>query len=452
MQEKIRALLQPLAGRRVAIVGFGREGLSSYRLLRRVFPEMPLLVADRNPVTLPGDDPRTRVVTGEGYLDACRDCDVLLKSPGIPTFDLDPALTAKMTCQTHLFLRALGAQTVGVTGTKGKSTTSSLLHHVLRAAGRDARLVGNIGAPVFDSLEDATAETVFVSELSCHQLEDSPASPRTAVLLNLHEEHLDHYGTVERYYAAKKQIFRHQGPGDFLLYDYGNPHLAPAEIPAGVEALTYSVADPAADLLARDGTLRLRTPGGVHTLSLDPARVPLRGAHNFGNIGVVYAVARRFGVPDDTFRRAVETFRGLPHRLEPVGVFGGVEYFDDSISTIPATAIAGVESLGNVGCLILGGMERGIDYTPLADFLAARPVPVVVLLPDTGPRLLALLRERGVAGRLLLARDLPDAVALARRWTKPGTQCLFSPAAASYHAYRNFEERGRHFQALLRGE
>ncbi len=437
-------LVKEFENKKIAILGFGREGLSTYRFIRSFFPQARLIIADKNPVTL--DDRNVSVFSGESYLDACKDCDLVMKAPGIPTFDMPKWILPKLSCQTHLFLKHFGDKTVGVTGTKGKSTTSTLIYHILKESGKKALLVGNIGFPVFDSLNEIDGDTVVVYELSCHQLEHSPNSPKTAVLLNLHEEHLDHYGTLENYFNAKKNIFLHQNSGLFV-YDYGNENILGEELSQNkAKKLTASTLHPQADIFSADGKIRFKNK----EISFDTEKLPVKGTHNLGNIGVAYAVASSFGISDNDFISAVYSFKGLPHRLQFVGNFDGIDFYDDSISTIPATAIAGIKSLNNVGSIMLGGMERGIDYTPLCVFLKENPLPAIILMPDTGLRLYEMLCKIGLKDICHVSKGLSDAVNLAKKYTPKGTACLFSPAAASYHQFKNFEERGNEFQQLIK--
>lgn len=434
----LSSLIKEFENKKVAILGFGREGISTYHLIRRFYPEMSLIIADKNPVTL--DDGNVDIVTGDDYLDACRDCDLVMKAPGIPTFNMPHWIIPKITCQTHLFLKHFGHLTVGITGTKGKSTTSSLIYHILASSGKKSLLVGNIGSPVFDSLDEITSDTAVVYELSCHQLEHCPYSPEIAVLLNLYEEHLDHYGTLENYFNAKKNIYLHQKSGLFI-YDLGNENVSNIK----VNSLTASIKDAAADIYSADGKITFKG----RTLSLNTQKIKIKGAHNLGNIGIAYAVTSTLGVSDADFENAVYSFEGLNHRLQFIGTFEDISYYDDSISTIPATAIAAMESLKNIGSIMLGGMERGIDYSPLCEYLKNHPVPAIILMPDTGKRIYDMLCDAGFKN-CYLADSLENAVALAKKHTPQGTVCLFSPAAASYHQFKNFEARGDAFQKLIK--
>ena len=198
-------------GKTVCILGFGREGKSTYKILKKYCSPASIAIADLNPVDrsaneLPDD---VKLICGEDYQKSLDDFDMVFKSPGIVLEKQPEELKCEITSETQIFFSVYREQIIGITGTKGKSTVTSLIYHILRESGKDCRIAGNIGIPVFDIAEDISEETIIVCELSCHQLEYMTVSPAKAVFLNLFEEHLDHYGTLENYYNAKKNIYLH---------------------------------------------------------------------------------------------------------------------------------------------------------------------------------------------------------------------------------------------------
>ena len=210
MKDTIRGLVY---GKRILLLGYGREGRSTLQLLQEVGGFAAIAIADQNTIT----DTAVPCICGEGYQAVIEDYDVVFKSPGIVLEKPFDSYKALITSQAEVFMSVYGRQCIGVTGTKGKSTTATLLYHVLRRAGIDSVLLGNIGIPPFDRIEEITPQTVVVLELSCHQLEYTRFDPHIAVLLNIYEEHLDHYGTLEKYRAAKENIYRWQMPQDLLF-------------------------------------------------------------------------------------------------------------------------------------------------------------------------------------------------------------------------------------------
>ncbi len=438
-------LLQMIAGKKVLLLGFGREGKSTYTLLTEVGGYASITVADKMQVTLPPESDAT-CICGDAYQDTLDDYDVIFKSPGIVLNRPFESYKCFITSQTEVFLAVYGQQTIGITGTKGKSTTATLLYHVLKTAGVEAVLLGNIGIPPFERVEEMSEWTVAVMELSCHQLEFTRFAPHTAVLLNVYEEHLDHYGTVEKYRAAKENIYRWQEYGSFLFCNVEN---LPADGTHKGTVISVSGDGTPADVMLENGTVTL-ADGTQYTI---PAKdISLLGQHNAFDIGIVYAICNRTGISDETFTAALKSYQPLPHRLQLVGEYDGIRFYDDSISTIGETTIRALETLPDTDSVLIGGMERGIDYTVLVEYLAASKVPHIILMEATGKRIyaevMALSPEH--PERFIPVKDLKEAVTTAKRVTAKGKICLLSPAAASYGIFRNFEERGDVFQQLVK--
>ncbi|MBR6106901.1 MAG: UDP-N-acetylmuramoyl-L-alanine--D-glutamate ligase [Oscillospiraceae bacterium] len=438
----LKLLKDTAADRRVLLLGYGREGRALCKRLMQVGGYAALGIADAKEIADAPDG--VSLHTGADYQDAMRDYDIVFKSPGIVLTDghRPEQLPCRVTSLTELFLTAYRSQIIGITGTKGKSTTSSLLYHVLQTAGVPSVLGGNIGIPTAELYEQITPETVIVTEIGVHQLEYCHVSPKTAVFLNLYEEHLDHYGTFEYYAFCKENIYRNQQPGDFLLC--GQPGL-PAEGDCKAEVIRFEKDAPDADVTLLNGdTAQYRG----ETLRL-PDDMALTGVHNRCNCAVVFALARRLGVPSAEILRGIQSFQPLPHRLSPVGTFHGIRWYDDSISTACETCIQALSSLPDTDTVLIGGMDRGISYQPLLDYLVQSPVPHIILMSDSGKRIMSEAPDV-LRPRLSYADALPEAVALAKKITAPGKICLLSPAAASYNVYQNFEKRGEHFQTLAK--
>jgi UDP-N-acetylmuramoylalanine--D-glutamate ligase len=413
----------------VLILGFGKEGASTYRVLSRVGGYARLDIADRGDTDI--DAPLADAVfTGSGYTDALDGYDIVFKSPGVVVAPEDVPRKCLVTSQTDIFLGVYGSQTVGVTGTKGKSTVSTMIYHVLRENGKDCLLAGNIGTPVFDVFESVSRETILVLELSCHQLEYCRRSPHTALFLNLYEDHLDHYGTFARYARAKANIYAHQSLSDTLI--------CPPEFnPGGSRAHKIFADTPAAAFI---GNGLLESAG-------------LRGEHSRLNCAFAYLACSLYGVDETGFARALGSYRALAHRLEFLGAMGGADYYDDSISTTAESAVSAVKSVPNAQVLLVGGMDRGIAYDGLAKFLAGSGLSYVILMYESGKRVYEIMRGLSPClPRLILADDLYRAAELAKKLVAPGGACILSPAAASYGHFKNFEERGDVFRKLIFSE
>ena len=416
-EEQLKALL---AGRRLLIAGYGREGRSAEQIVKRLLPDAQYSVA------VQVEQGKWKEESGEWHEDW--PFDRVIKSPGIPNFQF-PAFDYQLTSLTDLFLQVYGDLTIGVTGTKGKSTTASLIHHLLPGS----ILAGNIGIPLFDILDDIREESIVVAELSCHQLENIHRGPHIAVLLNLFQEHLDHYENYMGYKMAKMQIALKQREGDHFFYCTDNeelrnlvgayPSVRPCMHP-------YSLSDITDE----------------ERILLDAC--PLEGEHNRSNALVACRVAALVTrQPISTFNIQLSTFTGLRHRMEKVGVYNGITWYDDSISTIPAAAIAAVRALGRVDTLILGGFDRGIDYSPLVDFLKEYPVKNLVFVGAAGRRILSTINYQ--LSTYIVEDDYTKIVPWCAEHTGQGGVVLLSPAAASYDAFKNFEHRGDFYREQI---
>ena len=394
-----------LDGRRVALWGLGRETRALRVQLEARLPNTVIsAVIDED---TPEDEVRA----------ALADADVLIRSPGVsiykPLIQAARAAGLPVGTATGLWLAERGGRhVIGVTGTKGKSTTATIVAHLLRRAGMSVELAGNIGRPVIE-LIGLDPATWVVLELSSYQIADLEVGPEVALLTNLSREHTDWHGSEERYRADKLRLF---------------------DLP-GVRAAVRPLGD-----------------RGGWPLVVPAAEVPLRGAHNAQNVAAAVAAIQAAGLPLPELPGALAGLEPLPHRLQTVHVDErGVEWIDDSISTTPVSAVAAIEAFtGRPLVLIAGGADRAQDYAPLGQALASRREPTaLVLLPDTGAAIAAAAAAFGfAAARMSTAGDMREATRLAGALAQPGAVILLSPAAPSFNAYRDFEERGDHFAAL----
>ncbi len=393
MKEKI---VDALEGKRVLIWGYGREGKSSEDFIKEHCKNTKVTIFEGKREDIVDDD-----------------YDIVLKSPGIVMEEENP----KFSSQTILFMNQFRDQTIGVTGTKGKSTTSCLLYEGLKSAGKKCVLLGNIGLPCFNYVDEIDRDTVVVFELSCHQLAHLEDAPKYSIFLNLYPEHLDYYGTVEKYAAAKANIITHQGRGDYCLVGDNVPEL------------------------------QAKSSGQVVKTTSRQWKMSILGSHNCLNAEFAFIMLTDIiGLDADKVIPGIEGFKGLPHRLQLLGEKNGVRYIDDSISTIPEAAISATYAVPDTATLLIGGMDRGIDYSKLVNFIKASPEYNFILMYSSGER---IYKEVSGCTNVTKVADLPEAVEMAERITPLGKACLLSPAAASYGYFKNFEERGDIFRELL---
>jgi UDP-N-acetylmuramoylalanine--D-glutamate ligase len=464
--EQIRKRIE---NKKVLILGFGREGKSTLKLFLQIGGAKELAIGDVREISLTElaeQEPEfagldlSQVVLrcGTDYQQAIDDYDLVMKSPGIVLEKTADAYQVEILSQMQLVFEEYREQIIGITGTKGKSTTTTLLYHILKEAGRPAVLAGNIGIPVFDMLHQLTADSILVLELSCHQLEYMTVSPKCGILLNIYEEHLDHYGTMERYIASKEKIYVNQIEGDVL---YVHPSVAPKKGMHKGKCILVNEVDINQNMdenqsTAGDGQVVLqgtKMTYGERSLQLPVKEMSLLGAHNYLDIAFVYGICCDLGISDDSFLKGLCSYIPLPHRLQYIGTCNDVSYYDDSISTIDETTIQALNTIPNADTILIGGMDRGISYVNLERYLSDAPVAHIILMEETGKRIYEEIQHdlpdfKGKE-RLHVVAHLEDAVSLAKEITQKGGSCILSPAAASYGIFKNFEERGDCFRTLV---
>ncbi len=428
-------IIEYIKNKKILVLGYGREGISTYNYIRKHLPKKKITIADKNYIKT--DDENTDVICGDDYLSCLGDFDLVFKSPGIAFLDdVKYPATTEITCQTDMFLRFSKPTVVGITGSKGKTTTSTLIYEMLKAGGKNTCLIGNIGVPVFEKADEGE-DLIAVIEMSSHQLEFTTASPKVAVLVNIYEEHLDHYKTgFDGYANSKLNITRYQNKEDYFVYNDEQDVGHGLDITKAIGGTPVKV-----------GFTKAENDEFVNELWHSTEH--LKGEHNRQDIAYALTAARIFQVDDESVRNAIKGFKGIEHRMEFVGKLGGVSYYNDSIATIPTAVMGAIKALKNVETLIFGGLDRGIDYKEFTDFLIKSDIKNLIGLPETGHDILDDVKLHNTSINAVYAENMEDAVINAIRVTNENGVCLFSPAAASYNFYKNFEEKGRHFKELV---
>lgn len=443
--------IQELRGKNIAIWGLGSEGWSTLKMIRKKFPAVSLTVLnDKNHApemeTMLRNDPFLTLVSGEEVKNVLQNFDVVIKSPGISQYreeiEQAKAKGVVFTSATKLwFGEHANDRTICITGTKGKSTTSSLITHLLRNSGKRVTLGGNFGTPMLDMLEVEPKPDFWVIEMSSYQISDFDGSPFIALLLNLFPEHLDWHKNVENYYNDKLNIFANQKEGQKAIINKLDPN-------------TQLYLD------------KINTPvyfndkNGFHVVDGDIYKgeekvfsgsdVPIPGNHNLSNICAALTVVEQAGIDYKKCIGSIKTFKGLPHRLYPWGSKNDILFIDDSISTTPQSAIAALETYkGKETTILLGGFDRGLNVDELAKYVVENNTHAVITMPDNGPRIHeAISKEmegKSTTLRLIEANDLDDAVKKAKEITNSGGVVLLSPGAPSYGKFKNFADRGDSF-------
>jgi UDP-N-acetylmuramoylalanine--D-glutamate ligase len=432
-----------LKEKRILILGFGREGRDTFEFLSKIFPKITFGIADKDKnCKLKIENCKLRKVKwhlGENYLKSLKDYDVIIKSPGIPIHlpEVERAFKeGKITSQTEIFLKNCEGKVVGVTGTKGKSTTASLIYKVLKEGKLKVHLVGNIGKPVLNYLLSQTKNKIFVYELSSHQLYKLRVSPQVAVFLNFYPDHLDYYKDLKEYLMAKANITLWQTENDFLIYNFNDKNVR--EIAKKSKAKKIPI---------KNCSNVLKNIGIKET--------PFFGKFYGLNIACAIKVGEIFGIEKKKIKKVIEKFKSLPHRLEYVGKFKGIEFFNDSASTTPTTTIEALRSLGKkVQTLIVGGYDKGFDFKELAKEILKRKIKNLILFPDVGEKvwreILEIVKDETQLPKTILVQNMKDAVKVAFKITQRNKICLLSPAAASFGIFRDYKERGNLFKKYLK--
>ena len=440
-----------LAGRRVALWGWGREGRAAWRAIRAHLPALPLTLFCRAEEWADAQalhDAALRVET-DASAERLSAFEIVVKSPGISPYR-DEAAQAAARGTRFLGGTALwfaghpDAQAVCVTGTKGKSTTTALLAHLLRAGGHRTALAGNIVLPLLELLDPDPVPAFWAIELSSYQTGDVAVSgvrPEVAVALNLFPEHLDWHGSEARYIEDKLRLLTDAKPRVAVL-NAADARLAALELPDS-EVRWFGRAD--AWHLRGDALHR------GDAFVMDTASLPLPGRHNRGNLCAVLAAIEALGLDARPLAPHAATFRPLPHRLQALGVRDGIAYVNDSISTTPHATLAALDCFRDRRVAVLvGGHDRGVDWQGFADAMRARAPAAIVTMGQNGPRIHALLAPVSAQARFVLraADDLAGALAEARAALAGEGVLLLSPGAPSFGPYKDYVARGRHFAEL----
>ena len=443
----INEIIDFLKDKNIAILGFGIEGKSSYNFIRKHLSEKSLTIiceeeCEEEKKEILEKDKFVDFVTGENYLENLEQYDIILKTPGISFKDLDISkLENKITSQLELFLEYKKCTTIGVTGTKGKSTTSTLLYEVLKNQGKDVYLLGNIGTPAFDEIDKIENDSIVVLELSSHALQYLKKSTDIAILLNIYEEHLDHYKSFYEYINAKLNIFKNQNEQGIAIFNSDNENIKYQfkKTDYGVTLTGQRKTNNTLEL--KDGEIFLNDK---KIFKVDENKMLLKGTHNINNIMFVLAVCQIMNLDMQKALETIQTFKPLEHRLEYVGNVAGVDYYNDSIATIPEATICSIKALKNVNTLIVGGKDRGVNLENFIKFLQATEIKNIICLPKTGEYIANGMKNSNK--NIINVLNMEDAVQEAKKITEKNKICLLSPAAASYGFFKNFIERGNIFK------
>ncbi len=449
----LEGLIEFLANKKILILGYGKEGKSTYKFIRKYFPDMKLYVADKKESIAEEnselkEDKSIELVLGDGYLDGLEEYDLIIKAPGVSLKDIDiTPFEDKLSSQLDLFLRFVNVYTIGITGTKGKSTTSTLIYKILADQGLDTFLLGNIGEPLFNDIEEFNENTYAVIELSSHALEHVTRSPNIGIFLNLYQEHLDYYKSFKDYGLAKFNIAKYQKENDFFIYNDDNENMKEASFDAYKDSdykVSFEHVPESKNRVYLLGDDIFVNDTKICSKNID---MKLQGMHIVNNIMFIFAVVDILNLDFDKALETIKNFEPLEHRMEYVGKYKDIIFYNDSIATIPESTINALKAIKDVNTLIIGGNDRGVDQSPVIEFIKESTVENIICLPKTGEYVYNGLVDSGK--NVFMVDKIDEAVKKAYEVTKKDMVCLLSPAATSYGFFKNFEDRGRQYKECV---
>ena len=453
-----RKIINILKNKSIAIVGFGKEGRSTYKFIRKYLRNEKIFILDKNENLIIDsntliNDTNVKIVLGKDYLKNINDYDIIIKSPGISFKKINiNNFKNKITSQTNLFLEFCECKIIGVTGTKGKSTTASIIYNIIKTQGYDVYLCGNIGIPIFDYIDKFKKNSIVIVEMSAYHTEFIKKSPHISIILNLFEEHLDYFESKESYFESKLNIFKYQNKNDYAIYSLNNETLSSLVKKNNYNGKLMKIVV-AKDLkgVVNDSVvcdmknIYLKTNDNLFKLyDVSDSRY-LLGKRNLENIMFAFAVSNILNLDNLLTAKAINDFKPLEHRMEYVGKFNNIIFYNDSIATIPEATINCIETLTNVNTLIFGGLDRKINYSNFVDYLNKSAIKNFICMPETGYKIGKMLINKNV----LYADSMKKAVLLAYKVTSKNKICLLSPAASSYNSYKNFEEKGKNYKEMI---
>ena len=416
--------------KKIAVIGEGLEGLSSAKYLKD--KGAGVIILDKK--------------QGDNYLEGLDKYDLIVRSPGVK-----PQLLGKyrnVTSQTMLFFELAPCKIIGVTGTKGKGTTSSLIYEMLKKQGFDAYLGGNIGEPPFNFLDKLNAQSVVVLELSSFQLLDLDKSPHIAVMLMTTSEHLDYHSDVDEYVDAKRNILKFQTEKDYAILNRDYPASNESDIHTNAKVFYVSTERNGYEgCSVKDNAVILNLNGKEEKI-INTSEILLPGKHNLENVCAAVLAATLSRVSKENIASVLKTFKGLEHRLESVSTVKGVKYYDDSFSTTPETAIAAINAFNNPEILILGGSSKNSNFKELGEVISkAENIKAIIGIGVEWPR----IKEKFVnlASNVLLiegADSMEKIVKAASKLAVLGDVVLLTPACASFDMFKNYKDRGEQFK------
>ena len=449
-----------LNGKKVAIIGLGVSNLPLLKYMNNQNAKITIF-DEKEKEDIPRklleklDKYGAYAFFGKNCLENLKNYDIIFRSPScLPTREalvLEEQRGAIITTEIEMLMKLAPCQIIGVTGSDGKTTTTSLIYSILKKQGYNTYLGGNIGKPLFTKLEEIKPEDKLVLELSSFQLMGMTVSPNISVITNITPNHLNIHKDYNEYIEAKKTIFKYQNENDYLVLNHDNEITRNCGKEAISRVIYFSSREKLDNGFIVDNKIIKRCNDGIRKHILDTKDVLLRGNHNFENICAALAATENL-VDEEIAVEAVKEFRAVEHRLEFIREIDGVKWYNDSVSSSPTRTIAGLNSFDEDIVLIAGGYDKNLDYTPLAKPILEK-VKTLILIGATSSKIFDAVKDEEEKEKkdisIYMCENLQETVNLAKRYSKKGEVVLFSPASASFDMFKNFAERGNKFKDLV---
>ena len=449
-----------LKNRKVAIIGLGVSNIPLLDYMHNVGAKVTVF-DNRIIEDIPKDtmkkitDYAMEFSLGPNNLSKLEGFDIIFRSPSclptVPELQKEVERGAILTSEIEMLMKLCPGKVIGVTGSDGKTTTTTLIYEILKANGYNCYLGGNIGTPLFTKLSEMTPDDIIVLELSSFQLMGMEISPSISVITNISPNHLNVHSSYEEYIDAKKNIFKYQDKDGIIVLNYDNAITKAAAKEANGKVVFFSSKTKLEDGIILDGDIIKECKDKLRRHILSTNTVALRGVHNYENICAAIAATSSLVKVEDAVK-AVQEFKGVQHRLEFIRELDGVKWYNDSIGTSPTRTIAGLHSFDERIVLIAGGYDKHLDYTPIAKPILEK-VDSLILIGDTAPKIFDAVKEeaekQGKDIKIYMCDEFKNTVLVAKKVAKLGQIVLFSPASASFDLFRNFEERGNKFKELV---
>ena len=460
INKKLIELNNYLKNRKVAIIGLGVSNIPLLDYMHNVGAKVTVF-DNRIIEDIPKDtmkkitDYAMEFLLGPNNLSKLEGFDIIFRSPSclptVPELQKEVERGSILTSEIEMLMKLCPGKVIGVTGSDGKTTTTTLIYEILKANGYNCYLGGNIGTPLFTKLSEMTPDDIIVLELSSFQLMGMEISPSISVITNISPNHLNVHSSYEEYIDAKKNIFKYQDKDGIIVLNYDNAITKAAAKEANGKVVFFSSKTKLEDGIILDGDIIKECKDKLRRHILSTNTVALRGVHNYENICAAIAATSSLVKVEDAVK-AVQEFKGVQHRLEFIRELDGVKWYNDSIGTSPTRTIAGLHSFDERIVLIAGGYDKHLDYTPIAKPILEK-VDSLILIGDTAPKIFDAVKEeaekQGKDIKIYMCDEFKNTVLVAKKVAKPGQIVLFSPASASFDLFRNFEERGNKFKELV---